>query len=811
MRMFLAPAFPNKIKQFWRKLSGVSVEMDLDSYRTILRRVEKIRAGEIGGAEDHSLRQRAEALRGRAAEAISLDLLLPEAFALAAEVSLRQIGLDPHDVQVMAGIAMHRRRIAELPTGEGKTLAAVFPAFLNALSGKGSHVLTFNDYLARRDAAWMGPIYTFLGLTVGCIQEGMSAAEKKRAYACDITYATAKEVGFDFLRDQLVYHKEDRVLRPFHFALVDEADSILIDEARIPLVIAGALGAEEGESRRLAEVARSLRLGIDYETDPEKRNVFLTDGGIRGIEKMLGWGNLFSPENSRLLAAVHCALHAQVLLARDRDYIVRNGKIEIVDEFTGRVVEKRHWPDGLQAAVEAKENLLASSQGRILGSITLQHFFQQYPSLCGMTATAVSAAEEFKEFYGLPVVVIPSYRQCIREDQPDYIFRDKESKQKALIDEIIRVQATGRPILVGTASVKESENLAEALRRGGVGCHVLNAKNDELEAEIIAQAGDLGAVTISTNMAGRGTDIRLGGTGEENRAAVASLGGLYVIGTNRHESVRIDRQLRGRAGRQGDPGSSRFFVSLEDDLVVRYGLRRQIQKFLSGECEAGRHVESRWVNREIDRAQRIIEGQNFDIRKTLWKYSSLVEAQRAIIHRWRQDILEGESSPGILKRNAPRVFASLRTAWGESRLMEFERRIALVRLDLRWADHLASLTDLRESIHLVKVGGQKPLEEFNKLATETFLLVREDVESEVVNILKRLARQKDRPEPPPEALKGPSSTWTYLVNDDQFGWGISMIQGGSIGYTAAAAAMWGPLYLCLGIYHRFFKKKRNSG
>jgi preprotein translocase subunit SecA len=810
LRTIRVPTFLNKTKNFWRKLGGVPIEVNLDSYRAVLGHIKEIRAAEMAGADDRSLRQRAEAMRRRAEEAVSLDPILPEAFALAAEVSLRQIGLNPHDVQIMAGIAMHRRKIAELPTGEGKTLAAVFPAFLNALSGKGFHVLTFNDYLARRDAAWMGPIYTFLGLTVGCIQEGMGSAEKKRAYSCAITYATAKEVGFDFLRDELCYRREDCVLRPFHFALVDEADSIQIDEARIPLVIAGALGVEEGESRRLAEVTKSLRFGSDYETDPEKRNVFLTDDGIRRVENMLGWGNLFLPENDRLLAAVHCALHAEVLLARDRDYIVRKGKIEIVDEFTGRVAEKRHWPDGLQAAVEAKENLLASSQGRILGSITLQHFFQRYPNLCGMTATAVSAADEFKEFYGLPVVLIPSNRPCVREDNPDYVFRDKEAKQKALIDEIIRVQATGRPILVGTASVKESENLAEALRLAGVDCHVLNAKNDELEAEIISQAGAPGAVTISTNMAGRGTDIRLGGKREENRAAVASLGGLYVIGTNRHESVRIDRQLRGRAGRQGDPGSSRFFVSLEDDLVIRYGLRRQIEKFMTGEYADGRAIENRWVNREIDRAQRIIEGQNFDIRKTLWKYSSLVEVQREIIHRWRGEILEAEASPGILKKNDPRVFSSLRAAWGESRLTELERQILLVRLDTSWADHLAYLTDLRESIHLVKVGGQKPLEEFHRLAAEVFLRLRGEIEKEVVSIFKRLARQKDRPEPSPEALKGPSSTWTYLVNDDQFGWGISMIQGGSIGYAAAAAAMWGPLYLFLGIYHRFFKKKRNS-
>ncbi len=562
-------ALSAKLKTAFNRFRGVPVETDLAAYA---RTVRSIRAahegGEIAAIADAEIARRAAALRRPPADGASVppsredERVRVAIFALALEAARRATGLDAHDVQIIAGLAMTDGRIAELPTGEGKTLAAVFSASYFALLGRPVHVLTFNDYLARRDAVWMGPAYRLLGLSVGAVQEAPDKAAKKAAYACDITYATAKEAGFDYLRDRLAYEPGELVHRPFAVALVDEADSILIDEARIPLVISGTSGATGPDVSRLAAVVRDLERGRDFVTDAENANVFPTDAGIRRVESALGCGNLFTPENETLLAAVHCALHAGLLLERDVDYIVRDGRIEIVDEFTGRVMDKRHWPDGLQAAVEAKEGVRRGSEGRILGSITLQHFFRLYPTLCGMTATAEPSARELKEFYGLGVVVVPSHRPCVRRDLPDVVFTHREARRTALVREIAACRAAGRPVLVGTSSVRESEELAAALTGRASPCEVLNAKNDELEAGIIARAGVPGAVTISTNMAGRGTDIKLGGPNnpvvadEEEHDRVAGLGGLIVIGTNRHESLRIDSQLRGRAGRQGDPGSS---------------------------------------------------------------------------------------------------------------------------------------------------------------------------------------------------------------------------------------------------------------
>ena len=545
-----------RIKDTFNKLSGIPIELDLSEYRKHLRLINKQC---LTGETDASLQKRSSGLMTRARKGTPLNELLTKAYALVREASRRTLVLRPFDVQVMAGIAMHRGRLVEMQTGEGKTLAAVFPAYLNALSGRGVHVHTFNDYLARRDAAWMGPIYRFLGLRVGCIQERQGRKERQNAYNADITYSTAKEAGFDFLRDNLCYESDDQVHRPFHFAIVDEADSLLIDEARVPLVIAGMTEEVTANSFHPAEIVRNLKPEIDYYTDDGKRNVFLTDKGVKRIEAVLGCGNLFQQKNFEHLTRINLALHAEALLQRDVDYIVRSGAVEIVDEFTGRVVKDRHWPDGLQAAVEAREKLNLQKGGTILGSITLQHFMRLYPKLCGMTATARSAASELKTFYDLKVVVISPNRPCIRRDLPDIVFTDKKAKSQALIAEIVQTHSTGRPVLVGTASVEESEKLAEKLKKSGIKCCVLNAKNNELEAGIIARAGAPGAVTISTNMAGRGTDIKLGGNDEQERDSVVSLGGLYVIGTNRHESIRIDRQLRGRAGRQGDPRRIPFF------------------------------------------------------------------------------------------------------------------------------------------------------------------------------------------------------------------------------------------------------------
>ena len=795
-----------KLRTLAKTALGISLETDLSLYRDIVR---DIKACNLEHIQDSGLRDFSAGLARKVGSGVSLENLLVEAFALVRLASRRAIGISPFDVQMIAGLAMAQGKIAEMPTGEGKTLAAVFAVYAHALTGRGVHVLTFNDYLARRDAAWMGPIYELLGLSVGCVQEGMSLGEKRRAYGCDITYSTAKEAGFDFLRDQICFQREERVHRPFHMALVDEADSILIDEARIPLVISGVEDRAAWDARRLAAAAKALTAGKDYETDDEHRNVFLMDSGVEHVEARLGCGRLYDPNNQQLLEALYCALHAEALLRRDVDYIVRNGKIEIVDEFTGRVVDNRHWPDGLQAAVEAKENLARKSEGRILGSITLQHFFRLYPKLCGMTATARPSAEELKEFYGLNVMIVPPNTPSIRIDHPDMVFTHKEAKRQALVREISGVHAAGRPVLVGTASVKESEELALDLEKAGISCHVLNAKNDEREASIIAQAGLPGAVTISTNMAGRGTDIKLGGADEKERSKVVGRGGLYVIGTNRHESLRIDQQLRGRAGRQGDPGSTRFFISLEDDLFERYGL---VKMFLERY-----HLKPRQealglalINKEIDHAQRIIEGQNFDIRKSLWKFSSLVELQRQTIHSWRESIFFSSDPSPILSQKNAELYENGLARLGQPQLDSLERRVALFNIDRFWSDHLAWVNDTRECIHLVSLGGMTPIHEFVKSVTAVFMEIRGKVEAGVVAALELLIQKQGPIDLNEEGMRGPSSTWTYLVNEDQFGWGIEMMKGRNIGFSVGAAAFYGPLFIFALVVNRLFGRKNKK-
>jgi preprotein translocase subunit SecA len=807
-----------KTRALFDKVTGNPVETNLDVYRGV---VSAVKFRDFRGLPDGELKARSETLiadsrsvpdvgeHGAANAPFPPHDRLIEAFALVREASRRVLRLDPFDAQLIAGLAMAGGKIAELPTGEGKTLAAVFPAYVYALSGKGVHVLTFNDYLARRDAAWMGPIYEFLGLAVGFAREGAQAGDKRRAYACDVTYATAKEAGFDFLRDGIASSVGDLIHRPFHMALVDEADSILIDEARVPLVIAGVGEKATWDAGRLAGLIKMSGPGCDYETDAEHRNVFLTDEGAARLEAALGCGSLYDAKNQRLLEAVHCALHAEALLTRDVDYIVRDSRIEIVDEFTGRVVDNRHWPDGLQAAVEAKEGLARKTEGRVLGSITLQHFLRLYPRLSGMTATARPAAREFKEFYGLNTVVVPPNRPSVRVDEPDRIYTHREAKRTAIVVEIARVHSGGRPVLVGTASVRESEELAADLKGAGIVCEVLNAKNDELEARIIAGAGKPGAVTISTNMAGRGTDIKLGGEDERERERVGSLGGLYVIGTNRHESLRIDTQLRGRAGRQGDPGSTRFFISLEDDLFERYGLTGRLFKRhrLSRRSVA---VENGLVSRDIGHAQRVIEGQNFDIRRSLWKYSELVEMQRRIIQDWKRAVLSRDGrdgAPGPVAEKAPALFAAAAARFGKREARELERRLTLVQIDDAWSDHLAWVQDTRESIHLVSLGGKTPLGEFQRSATAEFMGIQPKVEEAVIATFTSMLGKESPLDLEADELKGPSSTWTYLVNEDQFGWGVEMLSGKNIGLAAGAALYAGPLYVFALLINKFSKKK----
>ncbi len=637
----------------------------------------------------------------RAAAAQARDLL--EVVAIASVVGARVLGLGMFDVQLRGALALARGKIVEMKTGEGKTLAAVPATISYAREGNGVHVMTVNDHLARRDARWMGPIYEFFGLSVGCIQQSMGGEERRRAYACDITYATANEVGFDYLRDQLAFYPHDQVHRPFAVALIDEADSLLIDEARVPLVIAGGKSEQAPLVHRVDGLVRRFQRSLHYSLDEYGRNIGLTDAGIQAVENTFGCGNLFADENLPLLAAVQNSLHAHALLRRDVDYLVKDGEIKSVDEFKGRIVQERRWPAALHTAIEVKEGVAPKMQGRILGSITMENLIALYPQVCGMTGTAATQAEEFRKLYGLEVEVIPTNRPVIRVDHPDVVFATKREKEHAVIQEIRRVHQTGRPILVGTVSVEESERLSASLLE--IPHQVLNARNEEKEAGIIAHAGELGAVTISTNMAGRGTDIPLG-------KGVAELGGLYVIGTNRHESRRIDNQLRGRAGRQGDPGASRFFISREDDLLVKYG------------------IDNPRLRYDAESIQRLVEGQNLDNRQFLHKYESVIEGQRLAIQERRQAILNG-ATPCSSER---------------------ERVVSLATIDNLWSEHLAAVKDLQEGTQWVSYGGRDPLFEYLKVVHELFESLQTRITAEIPRRLAKAENPRFRSR----------STWRHL-------------------------------------------------
>ena len=639
------------------------------------------------------------------------DLL--EIVALTAVVAARVLGLVMFDVQLRGALGLAHGKIVEMQTGEGKTLAAVPAVVGYAKEGRGVHVMTVNDYLARRDAKWMGPIYESLGLSVGCIQQGMGVEDRQRVYACDITYATANEVGFDYLRDQLALHPRELVHRPFAVAVIDEADSLLIDEARVPLVIAGGESDRGQLSHRADRLVRRLRRTFHYTLDEYGRNIALTDAGIQAVENAFNCGNLFAEANFQLLATVQNSLHAHALLRRGVDYLVKDGEVKCIDEFKGRIVQERRWPADLHTAIEVKEGVAPKAQGRILGSITMQNLVALYPKVCGMTGTAATQTEEFRKIYGLEVEVIPTNRPVIRVDHPDVLFRTKQEKEQAVVREIRRVHQTGRPILVGTVSVEESERLSASLR--DIPHHVLNARNEEKEAGIIAHAGELGAVTISTNMAGRGTDIRLG-------RGVAELGGLYVIGTNRHESRRIDNQLRGRAGRQGDPGSSRFYVSLQDDLLVKYG------------------IDNARLHYDPESIQQLVEGQNLDIRQFLNKYESVIEGQRQAIQERRQAILTGATPCSS----------------------ELERLVSLTTMDDLWSDYLAAVGELREGTQWVSYGGRDPLYEYLRTVHRLFENLQARIAEEIPKRLELAATHNLNP-----SQRG--ATWTYLSTDRPFG------------------------------------------
>jgi preprotein translocase subunit SecA len=793
----------------WREhlawLQGSSVEFDLDRFAAPLAEIGRLEP-EIRALSDGQLRDRARGLAVAVRTGRPLEEAQLPCFALVREASRRALDQRPFDVQVIAALAMHEGRIVEMQTGEGKTLAAVMPAALHALTGRGVHVLTFNDYLARRDAEWMGPVYDRLGLSVGFVQEHMPPAERRRAYLADVTYVTAKEAGFDHLRDLLAAEAAELVHRPFDVALVDEADSLLVDEARVPLVIAGDVGERTSAAPRLAALVNTLEPGVHFDTDEYLRDVELTEAGIERAEQALGRGRLHDEANYTLLTELNCALHARVLLRRDVDYLVRDRRVEMIDEFTGRVVRDRHWPDGLQAALEAKEGIDRQPEGTILGSITLQHFLRSYPRLCGMTGTAQDAAEEFAEFYGLRITVVPTHEPMIRIDRPDDVFATRDAKEQAVIADIDAAHRAGRPVLVGTVSVEESERLAARLGAGGIACEVLNAKHDAAEARIVARAGALNAVTISTNMAGRGTDIRLGGADAAQHGEVAALGGLYVIGTNRHETRRVDLQLRGRAGRQGDPGESRFFVSVEDEVVKRYGIQDLIAERTSRHS-VDAPIDDDILAREVDRAQRIAASQNLEIRRTLWRYASVIESQRTALMERRQALLNGRAAPDIWRRMPDRR-AALVTAAGEDAVVRAERRVTLFHIDRAWRDHLSYIADLREGIHLVRLGGGDPLARFSTDTAIAFERLNERIETEVLDALAH-ARVDGGDVAVGVDLKGPASTWTYLINDDPFRNQIGqlLVGPGRATIAIASAALLGPLLVLWGLVDRFLRKR----
>ncbi|MEO6212899.1 MAG: accessory Sec system translocase SecA2 [Vicinamibacterales bacterium] len=647
---------------------------------------------------------------------------LPEVIAVTAVVAARVLGLHMFDVQLRGALALAAGRIAEMQTGEGKTLAAVPAVVWYARSGDGVHVLTANDYLARRDADWMRGIYAWFDLSVGVIQQGLEPPVRHAAYRCDVTYATANEVGFDYLRDQLALSPDEQVHRTFATAVVDEADSILIDEARIPLVIAGGAADAPGPAAWADRVVRTLAGGLHFTVEPPGRNVSLTPAGVEHVERALNRWNLFESENFPLLTAVQHALHAHVLLRKDVDYVVQDEGVVSVDEFKGRTVQERRWPAGLQTALELKESVTPRRQGRVLGSITIQNLIALYPTVCGMTGTAATQAEEFREIYELEVDTIPTNRPVVRVDEPDSVFPTKAEKEAAVIGEISRLHATGRPVLVGTASVEESERLSRALNlmseysaSAAVPHHVLNARNEDAEAAIIAQAGTRGAVTISTNMAGRGVDIQLG-------PGVAELGGLHVIGTNRHESRRIDNQLRGRAGRQGDPGSSRFFVSYQDPLMMKYG------------------ADDPRVAHTPDSIQRAAEGQNLDIRLFLRRYESVLEGQRLALKQRRQDVLTGAQPCDS----------------------DTKRLVTLTTIDELWSEYLAAVAELRAGTVWISLAGGNPLGDFLRRLHAMFEELQRTIDEEIAARLS-----SGGPIAPDWRERG--ATWTYLTTDEPFG------------------------------------------
>jgi preprotein translocase subunit SecA len=745
--MGVSQRFKNRFRKFLQR-PGTTV--DLGPFEKRLTAIE---------AREEALRELDdEALTEAAGEASDET----EICAVGREAAWRALEQRPYDVQLVGAMALMAGKVAEMATGEGKTLTAAIAAYGHVRTGHGPvHVLTVNDYLARRDATWMEPVYTLLGLSVGWVTEASTPQERREAYGCDVTYVSVSEAGFDYLRDQLVTDIEDRVQRELSTAIVDEADSILIDEARGPMVLAGSIASESDPVHEAAELVRDLKAGKDFEVAEDGRSVAFTTPGLERLEEKLGGIDLYDDEHVEQLSAVNVALHARALLRRDVDYIVRDGTVELIDEMRGRVAQRRRWPDGLQAAVEAKEGLNATAEGEVLDTITVQAYIALYKIVCGMTATAVHVGEQLREYFKLEVAVIPPNTENIRDDEPDRIYSAHDMRDEALVEEIKIAHDKGRPVLIGTLDVKASELLAKQLAAAGIPSVVLNAKNDDEEAAIIAEAGALGAVTVSTQMAGRGVDIRLGGSDEKDAEKVRELGGLFVIGSGRHDSRRVDDQLRGRAGRQGDPGGSVFFVSLEDDLVVRHAgdiLPASPRMDIDGV------VHDETVDYAVEHAQRVAEGVNHEIHRNTWRYSVVIEQQRVALAERRERLLKSEVAAIMLLERSPEKAKEL----DEDVLSDSAKAIALYHLDRLWAEHLAELNEVREGVHLRALGKLDPLDEFHRAAVPAFQKLFTDIEARTIETFEETDFSEGW-EPDKAQLVRPSATWTYLVHDNPFG------------------------------------------
>ena len=760
---------PGRISNRFWKLLGASTDRDQSHSMSQVRASAEFdeKAGEL---DDEKLR--------KAAKLLVLDDLaesadIPQFLAIAREASERTTGLRPFDVQLLGALRMLAGDVVEMATGEGKTLAGAIAAAGYALAGRTVHVISVNDYLARRDAEWMGPLLEAMGLSVGWITADSTAEQRRAAYECDVTYASVNEIGFDVLRDQLVTDVADLVSPEPDVALIDEADSVLVDEALVPLVLAGTTHRETPRLeiiRLVGDLTSGSQAGKYYDTDSDRRNVHLTDAGARKVEAALGGIDLYSEEHvSTTLTEVNVALHAHVLLQRDVHYIVRDGAVHLINASRGRIAQLQRWPDGLQAAVEAKEAIETTETGEVLDTITVQALINRYPTVCGMTGTALAAGEQLRQFYKLGVSPIPPNTPNVRQDESDRVYITAAAKNDAVLEHIKEVHATRQPVLVGTRDVAESEELHERLVKAGIPAVVLNAKNDAEEAAVIAEAGKLGTVTVSTQIAGRGTDIRLGGSDvaddSTEKAEVAELGGLHVIGTGRHHTERLDNQLRGRAGRQGDPGSSVFFSSWEDDVVVAH---LEPQKLPMETDEDGRIVNDK-AAQLLEHAQRVAEGKLLDVHANTWRYNQLVAQQRAIIVERREQLLQTSTAREELAERSPERYEELVEQLGEDaeeRLEKICRLIMLYHLDRGWADHQAYLSDIRESIHLRALGRQNPLDEFHRMAVDAFGSLAADAIEAAQQTFETANVLEDEPGLDLSKLARPTSTWTYMIHDD---------------------------------------------